>query len=78
MARKKKKRSLIAEIVDGLLSLVDFICEGIAGAAVGLLAAFGRGLMLLLRGALWLLYRAAGLLLAVPVWIFRKLIMNGM
>ena len=73
MARKKKKRSLIAEIVDGLLSLVDFICEGIAGAAVGLLAAFGRGLMLLLRGALWLLYRAAGLLLAVPVWIFRKL-----
>ena len=73
MARKKKKRSLIVAIVDGLLSLVDFICEGIAGAAVGLLAAFGRGLMLLLRGALWLLYRAAGLLLAVPVWIVRKL-----
>ena len=62
MARKKKKRrGLLVSVLDGLLSLVDFVCEGIAGAAVGLMAAVWRGLMLLLRGALWLLYRAAGL-----------------
>ena len=73
MARKKKKRSLIAAIVDGLLSLVDFICEGIAGAAVGLMAAMGRGLLAIVCGVFWLMKKAAGLLLAVPVWVFRKL-----
>ena len=73
MARKKKKRSLIAAALDGMLTLVDLICEGIAGAAVGLLLLIGRGLMLLLRGALWLIGRAAGLLLAVPAWLIRKL-----
>ena len=73
MAKKKKRRSLPAALFDGLLSLIDFVCETLAGAAVGLLALIGRGLLALVRGALWLLYKAAGLLLAVPVWIFRKL-----
>ena len=73
MARKKKKRSLIAAMMDGLLSLIDFVCEGVAGAAVWLLTAMGRGLLAIVCGVFWLIKKAAGLLLAVPVWVFRKL-----
>ena len=73
MARKKKKRSLIAAIMDGLLSLIDFVCEGVAGAAVWLMAAMGRGLLAIVCGVFWLMKKTAGLLLAVPVWVFRKL-----
>lgn len=73
MARKKKKRSLIGLALDGLLSAIDWVCETAAGAAVGALALLGRGLLLLLRGAAWLLYKALGLIWAVPAYILRKL-----
>ena len=44
MAGKKKKRqSVFAALLDGLLSLIDWVCESIAGL-----------FMLLLRGLLWL------------------------
>ena len=59
--------------MDSLLSLIDFVCEGVAGAAVWLLAAMGRGLLAIVCGVFWLIKKAAGLLLAVPVWGFRKL-----
>ena len=59
--------------MDGLLSLIDFVCEGVAGAAVWLMAAMGRGLLAIVCGVFWLIKKAAGLLLAVPVWVFRKL-----
>lgn len=73
MARKKKKRGLIAVALDGLLSAIDWVCETAAGAAVGALALLGRGLLLLVRGAAWLLYKALGLIWAVPAYILRKL-----
>ena len=59
--------------MDGLLSLIDFVCEGVAGAAVWLMAAMGRGLLAIVCGVFWLMKKTAGLLLAVPVWVFRKL-----
>ena len=73
MVRKKKKRSLLAALLDGLMGTIDWLCESIAGAAVGLLAMAGRGLLALVRGILWLLAKAAGLLLSVPGWLFRKM-----
>ena len=72
MKKRKKKKGVIASIMDGFLSLIDFICEGIAGAAVWLLAAIGRALLAIVRGAAWLILRAAGIFLFVPVWLLRK------
>lgn len=72
MARKKKRRSLIAVLFDGLLSLIDLICESVSGAVIWLLAMAGRGLLAFLRGILFLAAKAAGLLLSLPVWLFRK------
>ena len=72
MARKKKRRSLIAALFDGLLSLIDLICESVSGAVIWLLAMAGRGLLAFLRGILFLAAKAAGLLLSMPVWAFRK------
>ncbi len=74
MARKKKKRrSLLGRLLGGLLSLVDWLCETAAGAAVALLrgsfsalAALGRGA----AAALGLLLRA---LLFLPAWAVRRL-----
>jgi len=73
LARKKKKRSLLAMLLDGLLSLIDCICEGVSGAVVWLLAMASRGLLALIRGLLLLMAKMAGLLLSIPVWIARKI-----
>lgn len=74
MAKKKKKRrSLLAALLNGLLGMIDWLCESIAGAAVWLIAMVGRGLVALVRGMLFLLTKAAGLLLSIPVWLFRKM-----
>ena len=73
MTRKKKKRGLIVSLLDGVLSAVDFICESIAGAAIGLLLLIVRGLLAALRGMAWLILRAAGAVLAVPAWALRRL-----
>ena len=71
--RKKKRRSLLAALLNGLLGMIDWLCESIAGAAVWLIAMVGRGLVALVRGMLFLLTKAAGLLLSIPVWLFRKM-----
>ena len=60
-------------MLDGVLSLIDFVCEGVSGAAVGLLAMIGRGLLAALRGAARLILRAAGAVLAGPAWALRRL-----
>ena len=74
MARKKKKRrSLLVTLLGGLLSVVDWICETVASAIVGLLKGLTLATVWALRGLcgalLWLLRG----LLAVPAWIFRRL-----
>ena len=70
--RKKKRRNLFAILIDGVLSLIDWLCESIAGVLVALLTGLLRGVWALLCGAGKLLAKAAGLLLAAPVWAFRK------
>ena len=74
MAKKKKKRrSLIGLLFDGLLSAVDFICETMASAVVGLLRGIGCAMRWLVRGIFALLLGMLRGLCAVPAWIFRKL-----
>lgn len=50
--RKKKRRSLFVRMADGLLSLIDFLCERLSAAAVALLSGLLRGTIWLLRGIL--------------------------
>ena len=59
-------------MLDGFLSLIDWLCESVAGAFVSLLAGLFRGAWALLCGIAKLLAKAAGLVLAVPVWALRK------
>lgn len=73
MAKRKKRRSLIAALLDALLSAVDWICETVSGAIVALL----RGAVLLLA---WLVCGAGRLALglvraalAIPAWALRRL-----
>ena len=73
MARKKKRRSLLAALLDGLLSAIDWICESVSAAVVGLLALLVRGAWALICGAGRLLLRLCRALLAVPVWMLRKI-----
>ena len=47
--RKKKRRSLLIRLADGLLSVIDWICERLSAAAVALLAGIFRGIAWLLR-----------------------------
>lgn len=73
MAKKrKKKRTLIAVLVGGVLSLIDWLCESAAGAFVALLTGLFRGIWALFRGMARMLTRAAGIVLAAPVWALRK------
>ena len=73
MARKKKRRSLFAAMLDALLTLIDWICEGVASAVVGLLGALARGVWALVRGVFWLLARLCSAVLAAPLWAIRKM-----
>lgn len=70
MARKKKQRK---GLLDALLTLIDWLCEGIAGLLVALLRGAFRALFHLFggicRGAFWLL-RVACL---PAVWLWRRL-----
>ncbi|MBR5560368.1 MAG: restriction endonuclease [Clostridia bacterium] len=70
--RKKKRRGLITVLIDGILSLIDWLCESIAGAFVALLAGIWRLLVWLVRGALGLLLALVRAILAVPLWALRK------
>ena len=70
MSKKKKKRSLPAFLLDGLLSVVDWLCETISFLLVGLMKGMAKLVLLMLRG-LWALVCliARGLaLLFVLLW----------
>lgn len=74
MAKKRKKhRSLLAALLDGLLSVIDWLCESVAGAVVALLAAVFRGIWTLLGWAARLLLEGGRILLCAPVWLFRRI-----
>lgn len=51
---KYKKRNPVAALLDGLLTLLDTLLEGVAAAAVAILRGIGKLLLLALRGLLWL------------------------
>ena len=70
--KRKKKRTLIAVLVGGVLSLIDWLCESVAGAFVALMTGLFRGAWTLLCRITKLLMKAAGLVLAAPVWALRK------
>ena len=59
-------------LVGGVLSLIDWVCESVAGAFVALLAGIWRLLVWLVRGALGLLLVLVRAILAVPLWALRK------
>ena len=73
MAKRKKKRSLFAALLDILLTPIDWLCEGVAFLLVSLMKGMLKLIVLLLRGAWTLLVfvvRAA----AWPFgWLWRRL-----
>lgn len=71
--RKKKRRSLVAALLDGLLSVIDWVCEGISGAVVALFGAVFKGIWTLLGWAARLIWEGVSILVSVPVWLFRKI-----
>ena len=74
MARKKKKRrGVLAALLSGLLSAVDWICETTAAAVVGLLRGLALAALWLLRGLCGALLMMMRALLAGPAWVFRRL-----
>ena len=73
MARKKRRRSLLAALLDGLLGAIDWLCESVAAVIVALLGALVKGLWALISGAVRLLIRLCGAILAVPLWAIRKM-----
>lgn len=74
MAKKRKKRrSLIAAAFDALLGVIDWLCEGVAGAFVALLGGAWRLLAWLVRSMMTLLLALGKAILAAPVWMFRKI-----
>jgi len=74
LARKKKRRrNLIGMLLDGLLSMIDWVCETAASAVVGLLKGLALTIMWLLRGAGALIAMLARAVWAVPAWLFRRL-----
>lgn len=68
MARRRKRRGLLAAAADGLLALVDALCEGIARAGVGLLRALLTVFRAACRGGLAL----CALLLRAIAWPFAR------
>ena len=73
MSKKKKKPSLPARLLDLLLSLVDWLCEGIGGLFMGLFRSIGKLIMFVLRG-LWVLFTLLLHIAAAPlIWLWRML-----
>ena len=71
MSKKKKKPSLPARLLDLLLSLVDWLCEGIGGLFMGLFRSIGKLIMFVLRG-LWVLFTLLLHIAAAPlIWLWR-------
>ena len=75
--RKRKRRSLLAALADGLLSLIDFFCERLSAAAVALLSGLLRGLACLLRGLLRGLLALLRAVCGVPGGLLRRLTACG-
>ena len=74
MARKKKKRrSLLEALIDGLLSLIDWLCESLSAAIIALLGALAKGVIALVCGAGRMIFWLCGSVLSVPVWAIRKI-----
>lgn len=71
MAKKRKKKGpgLFARLFDAILSLIDWLCEGVAGAAIALM----NGLLALVRLILLGLWRAVCLLAKAISWPFVRL-----
>ncbi len=71
MARKRKKKGpgLFARLFDALLSLIDWLCEGVAGLCVALI----HGALSLVRGAIVALLWLARMALRVLAWPFVRL-----
>ncbi|MGN0775140.1 MAG: restriction endonuclease [Candidatus Ventricola sp.] len=75
--RKKKRRSLLVSLADGLLSLIDFICETLSEAVIALLNGSLRGVAWLLRGLARGLLALVRAVCGVPAWAFRRLTARG-
>lgn len=75
--RKRKRRGLLLRLMDGLLSLIDFICEGVSSALVALIGGLLRGLFWLLRGLGRALLAILRGIAAAPVWLLRRLAACG-
>ncbi len=73
MAKKRKKgRSLIGLLLDALLSVVDWVCEGIAAICMGVLTGTLHVLKLCILGV-WQLVLGALRLLCLPiVWLWHR------
>lgn len=67
--RKRAKRGLIAALIDGLLTVIDWLCEGVSS----LLVAAMRGLLALVRLLLMGLWKLLVLLLRLAAWPFARL-----
>ena len=74
MSKKKKKRpSVLAALIDGMLSLIDWTCETLAALAVGMLGGAWRLMFWLLGGAGRLVLALARAVLSVPIRLIRRL-----
>lgn len=63
----------MSALMDGLLSLIDWICESISCAVVTLLGAIFRGIWVLLGWLAQLIWKGLGILAGIPVWLLRKI-----
>lgn len=64
-------------LMEALLSMIDWLCESVAAACIGLLSALARLAVRLVRGACALLLAVMRGALAVPAWIIRRLTARG-
>lgn len=71
--QKRKKRGPLEALADGLLTLVDWVCEALAGAAVTLLRGIGKGILLLLHAMGRLVMLLIRALLAPFAWLLRRI-----
>lgn len=71
MAKKRKKKGpgILARLFDAVLSLIDWLCEGIANLFVGLM----NGVLALVKMVLLGVFKLLGLLFRLLCWPFVRL-----
>ena len=71
MAKKRKRKGpgVLARLFDAVLSLIDWLCEGIANLFVGLM----NGVLALVRTVLLGVFKLLGLLFRLLCWPFVRL-----